>query len=97
MVGYIEKQQRNNNGDENITRNSPRFLDVEGLEVNSAKSATNTEVCADKAALLEGTQGYKYLGIVEERTSAPARERCEEVRAEILIRIERLARTALNC
>ncbi|VDN04113.1 unnamed protein product [Thelazia callipaeda] len=48
-----------------------KFFEIVGLEVNPTKSATNTELCADMAVLLEGTQGYKYLGIMEDRTSAP--------------------------
>ncbi|VDN04607.1 unnamed protein product [Thelazia callipaeda] len=51
-----------------MTKGVEKFFDVVGLEVNPAKSATNTEVCTDKPALLEETQGYKYLGIVEDRT-----------------------------
>ncbi|VDN05332.1 unnamed protein product [Thelazia callipaeda] len=47
---------------------------------------------AEEVELLEGTQGYKYLGIMENRTSAPTRENYDKVRAEILERIERLAK-----
>ncbi|VDN04129.1 unnamed protein product [Thelazia callipaeda] len=33
---------------------------------------------------------------MENRTSEPTRESCDEIRTEILVRIERLAKTALN-
>ncbi|VDN07191.1 unnamed protein product [Thelazia callipaeda] len=72
---------------------------IEGLTCHrgsAVKSVTNTEVCAHKAVLLEGTQGYKYLEVVEDMTSAPIRESYDKVRAEILVRTERLAKTALN-
>ncbi|VDM99038.1 unnamed protein product [Thelazia callipaeda] len=72
--------------------------EIVASEVNPAKSANNTstEVCADKAAFSEGTQEYKYLGIVKDRTSAPTRENLDKLRAGILARIKRLARTAPN-
>ncbi|VDM99113.1 unnamed protein product [Thelazia callipaeda] len=49
-------------------------FDVIELEMNPEKSATNTEVCANKTALLEGTQRYKYLEIMGRKSCAPTGE-----------------------
>ena len=43
-----------------------RFFRAVGLEMNREKSATNIPECQQVATLLEGTQGYKYLGIIED-------------------------------
>ncbi|KAL6120439.1 hypothetical protein NUSPORA_02834 [Nucleospora cyclopteri] len=42
-----------------------RFLAVVGLEINKSKSVTNSPVCEADAMIIEGTQGYKYLGVIE--------------------------------
>ncbi|KAL6120427.1 hypothetical protein NUSPORA_02847 [Nucleospora cyclopteri] len=42
-----------------------RFFEVVGLEINKNKSAINSPVCENDATLMDRTQGYKYLGIIE--------------------------------
>ncbi|KAI4290877.1 hypothetical protein PAPHI01_0151 [Pancytospora philotis] len=72
------------------------FFQAIGLEMNREKSATNSAVCEGFAELLEGAAGYKYLGIIEDKTGVPKRECFEKVRAELLARVERLCKTRLN-
>ncbi|EKX73433.1 reverse transcriptase domain containing protein [Theileria equi strain WA] len=72
------------------------FCEASGLEINREKSATNSPLCEDTAVLLEGSAMYKYLGIMEDRSSIPSLESWEKIRAEILARVEKLAKTKLN-
>ena len=37
--------------------------------MNKRKSATNCNVCGDKAIVMDIAEGYKYLGITENRNS----------------------------
>ncbi|KAF9762620.1 hypothetical protein NGRA_1887 [Nosema granulosis] len=60
--------------------------------MNRLKSAT----CEKDAVLIEGLQGYKYLGITEDSSSAIKYETFEKVKKEILMRIDRLCKTSLN-
>ncbi|EQB62206.1 hypothetical protein NAPIS_ORF00213 [Vairimorpha apis BRL 01] len=48
------------------------------------------------AVILEGHQGYKYLGITEYASSIIKRETFDIVRDEILARVEKLCKTKLN-
>ena len=48
------------------------------------------------AVILEGHQGYKYLGITEYASSIIKRETFDKVRDEILARVEKLCKTKLN-
>ena len=59
-------------------------------------SATNSEVCKKDAKMLEGVQGYKYLGITEDSNSVVMRESFDKIKADILVRIERLCQSKLN-
>ncbi|KAI5173816.1 hypothetical protein PAEPH01_2040 [Pancytospora epiphaga] len=52
-----------------MTKEVIQFFDVVGLEINKEKSATNSEASADAAVMLEGKDGYKYLGIIEDNKS----------------------------
>ncbi|KAI5173357.1 hypothetical protein PAEPH01_1912 [Pancytospora epiphaga] len=47
-----------------MTKEVIQFFNVVGLEINKEKSATNSEASADAAVMLEGKDGYKYLGII---------------------------------
>ncbi|EQB59819.1 hypothetical protein NAPIS_ORF02647 [Vairimorpha apis BRL 01] len=72
------------------------FFRCVGLEMNKDKSATNCMGCSDDAVVLEGSQGYKYLGITEDASSTIKKETFEKVKTEILARVERLCSTKLN-
>ena len=79
-----------------MSREVVSFFRTVGLEMNYDKSATNVESCKDTATLLEGIQGYKYLGIIEDPSGVPKRESFEKVREELLARVERLCERKLN-
>ncbi|EQB61288.1 hypothetical protein NAPIS_ORF01136, partial [Vairimorpha apis BRL 01] len=64
--------------------------------MNREKSATNCTGCESDAVVLEGHQGYKYLGITEDASCIVKRETFEKVRKEILCRVEKLCMTKLN-
>ena len=67
-----------------------------GLERNRSKSPTNCEQCDDIAITLNASQGYKCLGITENRRSEIAEETSEKIRAEIMKRVRILPKTRLN-
>ena len=73
-----------------------RFFSAVGLEMNRSKSATNCIECGEDAVVLDGHEGYKYLGITEDSSSTVKKETFEKVRSEILQRAERLCKTTLN-
>ena len=79
-----------------LMRETNGFFKAIGLEINKDKSATNTETCAEDATILEGTQSYKYLGIIETANSSISKESFEKVRNEIIKRTKRLCETKLN-
>ncbi|EQB60357.1 hypothetical protein NAPIS_ORF02072 [Vairimorpha apis BRL 01] len=72
------------------------FFKTVGLEVNREKSATNCIGCEEDAVILEGSQGYKYLGITEDSSSVIKIETFTKVKTEILRRVESLCMTKLN-
>ena len=53
-------------------------------------------MCDDIAIPLNADQGYKYLGITENRRSEIAEETFEKIRAEIMKRVRSLSKTRLN-
>ena len=73
-----------------------RFFDIVGLEMNKTKSATNCEACEDKAVVMNAAEGYKYLGITENRNSEVTKETVERIHREILSRVEKICRSGLN-
>ncbi|KAL6120527.1 hypothetical protein NUSPORA_02731 [Nucleospora cyclopteri] len=73
-----------------------RFLAVVELEINKSKSATNSPVCEADVMIIEGTQGYKCLGVIENSKSEDTGETAEKIRTELLARVERLCQTKLN-
>ena len=81
---------------EKMMRETERFFEVVGLEMNKAKSATNCDVLEDKAVVMGVTEGYKYLGITENRNSQVTRETVERVHGEILCRVEQICKSGLN-
>ena len=86
-----------NDGDlARLSNETQQFFDTVGLEINRDKSATNSQVCADKAVVLEGTQGYKYLGITEDSASKPKRECFDKLKSELFARVGMLCETRLN-
>ncbi|KAL6120341.1 hypothetical protein NUSPORA_02942, partial [Nucleospora cyclopteri] len=86
-----------NDGDlKSLVDETKRFLAVVGLEINKSKSATNSPVCEADAMIIEGTQGYKYLGVIENSKSEDTGETAEKISTELLARVERLCQTKLN-
>ncbi len=79
-----------------MNEETKKFFKAVGLEVNREKSATNCSGCEDDAVLLEGSQGYKYLGITEDPSSTIKRETFEKVKTEIIKRTEKLCMTKLS-
>ena len=79
-----------------MARETREFFDTVGLEINRAKSATNSAVCAGMAELLDNAGGYKYLGVIEDRTGVPTRESYSKLKAELLLRVGRLCESQLN-
>jgi hypothetical protein len=79
-----------------MTQETEKFFRVVGLEINRDKSATNTPECVETAVMLEGSQGYKYLGITEDSRSRPTIESYDKIKAELYARVERICQTRLN-
>ena len=79
-----------------LVNETRRFMGLVGLDLNKEKSATNSETSAQDAKHLKGIEGYKYLGIVEDRSSRLSTETFERIRAEQLDSVERLCKTKLN-
>lgn len=79
-----------------LTRETERFFEAVGLEINRQKSATNDPAMEHTGTLLEGPMVYKYLGIVEDRCGRPTKESFAKVREELLSRVDRLCKRKLN-
>ncbi len=79
-----------------MVEETEKFFNAIGLEVNRAKSATNAEACESSALVLDANQGYKYLGITENRKSEVMRETYERIRAEITGRVKSICKAGLN-
>ena len=79
-----------------LMEETKEFFKAIGLEMNKDKSATNTEACTEDATLLEGIQGYKYLGITETALSSISEESFKKIRDEIIKGTKRLCETNLN-
>ncbi|KAI4293398.1 hypothetical protein PAPHI01_2672 [Pancytospora philotis] len=96
FVDDLKLFARNDNHLATLAAETTAFFKAVGFEMNKEKSATNSEVCADVAELLDGATGYKYLGITEDMTGTPKRETFERIKMELLCRVERLCATQLN-
>ncbi|KAL6121104.1 hypothetical protein NUSPORA_02035 [Nucleospora cyclopteri] len=46
--------------------------------------------------IIDGTQGYKYLGVIENSKSEDIGETAEKIRTELLAMVVRLGQTKLN-
>ena len=79
-----------------MVQEAKTFLNTIGLELNREKSATNTASCAEDGEVLDGTKGYKYLGIIEDSTGRPTKETLAKIKMELTARAERLCKTKLN-
>ena len=79
-----------------MMKETENFFYVVGLEMNKAKSATNCKVCEDKAIVMDIAEGYKYLGITENRNSEVTKETGERIQREILKRVEMICKSGLN-
>ena len=73
-----------------------KFLNGIGMEINPNKSASNSEACSDIAKVLEEHECYKYLGILEDRSSVITKETNEQIKDAIYQRTKRLCETKLN-
>lgn len=72
------------------------FVSAMGLERKREKSARNSLSCADEGETLEGTKGYKYVGIIEDSSGKARKERIAKIKRELAARAERLCKTKLN-
>ncbi|OIR56213.1 MAG: uncharacterized protein A8A55_3041, partial [Amphiamblys sp. WSBS2006] len=80
-----------------LLRKTIQHTGAMGLEINRDKSATNTPQCeGEYTKLLREEEGYKYLGVYEDRDSQQTKETKETVTAKILKRVERLCDSSLN-
>jgi hypothetical protein len=72
------------------------FFKTVGLEMNVEKSATNSSSCESDAKLLGTHEGYKYLGITENREERNMPETKDKIIKSIETRVEALCKTNLN-
>jgi hypothetical protein len=72
------------------------FFTKVGLEMNKEKSATNSPRCQDEATLIQGAEGYKYLGITEDSTSRTKPETMMKIKEKMMGRVEKLCKTGLS-
>lgn len=72
------------------------FLSSIGLEINTSKTVTNSEKCHSFAMDFDINSRYKYLGIIEDRNSKVLKTTFENMRKEILHRVENLCKSGLN-
>jgi hypothetical protein len=73
-----------------------KFFAAVGLERNQDKSATNTESCKEFGVLLGVNEGYKYLGVTENRSSEVMASTFQKAKKEIMKRVEALCKVGLN-
>ena len=45
--------------------------------------------CVEEGEILDGTKGYKYLGIIEDSTGRPTKETLAKIKAELTARAEK--------
>ncbi|XP_029657451.1 uncharacterized protein LOC115231609 [Octopus sinensis] len=73
------------------------FFEAVGLEKNVEKSATNLANLGSEAKLLNGVEGYRYLGVLEDRRSDVLKsEVLKALFGELKKRIDNLSKTKLN-
>ncbi|KAF7683103.1 hypothetical protein TCON_1691 [Astathelohania contejeani] len=80
----------------NIVKETESFFKIIGLEINREKSATNDSQCENTATLFNGTGVYNYLGIIEDHSNNIMRESFEEVRCELLARVNKQCESNFN-
>ncbi|XP_029654503.1 uncharacterized protein LOC115227957 [Octopus sinensis] len=72
------------------------YFEVAGLEMNSQKSATNLE-SLEGCRTLDGIEGYRYLGVLEDRGSNVQKQKVlETILENVKKRVTGLAKTKLN-
>jgi hypothetical protein len=81
---------------EKMVQETEGFFAKVGLKMNKAKSATNVQACSEQARLLEGTEGYKYLGLLEDKDGRIKPENWTRIVEGIKDRVTRLCKTKLN-
>ncbi|KAI5170098.1 hypothetical protein PAEPH01_1243 [Pancytospora epiphaga] len=79
-----------------MTKEVIQFFDAVSLEINKEKSATNSEASADATIMLEGKDGYKYLGIIEDNRSRQSQESYTKLQSALYTRVKHLCNTRLN-
>lgn len=73
-----------------------KFFSTIGLEINKSKSASNTSACEEKTVVLQATEGYKYLGVTEDRDNKVQRENYSRIKKEMIKRVESICKSRLN-
>ncbi|EQB60361.1 hypothetical protein NAPIS_ORF02078 [Vairimorpha apis BRL 01] len=64
--------------------------------MNIEKSATNSLISINDAVLMNNNDCYKYLGIIEDKTSKPTKANWDLITKKIKKRIDMLCKTNLN-
>jgi len=65
---------------EKTVKEAKNFFEKVGLEMNKEKSATNSPKCTEHAVFLEGVEGYKYLGIMQDSNSKLNKETFNKIK-----------------
>ena len=79
-----------------ITNETKRFFSIIGLEINTDKSATNSLILVSDSVLLTNNDCYKYLGIIEDKSSRPTRTNWELITSKIKAGVNKLCDTNLH-
>lgn len=79
-----------------ITNETKRFFSIVGLEINTDKSATNSLILVGDSVLLTNNDCYKYLGIIEDKSSRPTRTNWELITSKIKAGVNKLCDTNLH-
>ena len=79
-----------------ITNETKRFFSIVGLEINTDKSATNSLILVGDSVLLTNNDCYKYLKIIEDKSSRPTRTNWELITSKIKAGVNKLCDTNLH-
>ena len=79
-----------------LIRETENFFKTVGLEMNRQESATNTEDCERSALVLNANEGYKYLGVTENRNSKVTETTFKMLKEKIIGKIKRICKRRLN-
>ena len=96
FIDDIKLLARSENTLEAMAGTTKAFLQRTGLEINPSKSATNVQGCRNVTKYLEEHEGYKYLGVLEDRHSIIQPETKTRIVEGMRSRVRRICATKLN-